>query len=101
MAIYDLDDEVIYSSAFALRSGETATATIQIDCVTGWRLSGEVVAGVTIEARHGSAGGWTDIETTPIDLSTWNGSRETFEIRFTAGTITSFSRKSFTLTVSR
>src|SRR6478672_3851398 len=101
MPIYDTDDNVIYSSEFALRSGEQATATIHIDCVSGFQLSGEAVADVTVEARHGSAGGYTDIETTPIDLGTWDGTSQTFEIRFTAGTITTPLTRAFQLRVSR
>jgi hypothetical protein len=72
----------------ALESGQNRVYTITIDCFTGHELSGEVVGDIAVEARHGIVGAYTDIETTPIDLSPYNGSTETFQIRVTAGTIT-------------
>ena len=101
MAIYDTDGHVIYSSALSLFSGNEATVTVQIDCVTGYSLYGEAVADIAVEARHGTSGGWTNIETTPLDLSAFDGSRETYQVRLTAATITAFTSRAFTLTVRR
>ncbi len=97
--IYDNSGEPILSAAFSMSSSEVKTATIQIDCVAGQYLRGESVAGLTVEAKHNAAGGWTNIETTPISLGTWDGNKETFQVRFTAPSVTEYSRKSFTLTV--
>lgn len=101
MPIYDTDDNVIYSSAFALRAGESTTATIQIDCESGWSLYGQSVADMTIEVSHDTDEDWTDLVTTPRDLSTWDGSKETFKLRFTAGSVATVTPHAFTLTVKR
>ena len=98
--IYDTDDNRILTAAVDLRSGETKTVTIQLDCLTGYQLSGEAVSDVTVEARH-SGDSFVDIETTPISLTPWNGTRETFEVRLTVGTITTPLTRAFTLSVGR
>lgn len=85
--------------ALALTSGANRVYTTTIDCYPGHQLSGEVVADVTVEARHGTIGAWTDIETTPIDLSPYSGTAQTFQFRITAGTITTHLIRTFRLRV--
>lgn len=90
-----IDNYIDESFSIVLYSGQTVTYTKQIQCYTGHTLSCEVVADLVVEARHGTSGAWTDIETTPIDLSTWNGSLETFQFRVTAGTVLQHFVRSF------
>lgn len=80
-AFYDTNGKKIPGAAISLSPSDTKTASVQIGCNTGYYLSGHAVADVIVEAKHSAAGGWTNIETTPIDLSTWNRSIETFQIR--------------------
>ena len=78
---YDTDGNRVEAGNISLDPSDTKTATVQIGCNTGYYLSGHAVADVIVEAKHSAAGGWTNIETTPIDLGTWNRSIETFQIR--------------------
>jgi hypothetical protein len=50
-------------------------------------LRSETVSDLTVEARLSGTSTWINIETTPIDLTTWNGSRQNFEIRLTADNV--------------
>lgn len=96
---------MIYSSdivndvlAVSLESTTNRVFTVTIDCYDGHYLTGEVVGDATIEAKH-SSGAYVDIETTSIDLSSWDGTQQTFLIRMTAGTITSHLTRAFRLRV--
>lgn len=81
--------------ATVLYSTGTVTREIEIDCFDGHEVSIVYPEGVTsvadaaIEFRQGASGGWTNIETTPFDLSPFAGTRSMFQIRQTAGAITS------------
>ena len=101
MPIKDTDGNIISGAAFVVRSTENEIGTFEIDCAAGWSLYGTVTSEMVVEARHGSSGGWTDIETTPIDLTPWDGSTETFQFRVTAPTVTVASTIAYTLTVRR
>jgi len=100
--IYDTDDNRILTAGFSVRSGEVKTVTIHIDCNTGYYLRCSDVDDLkmTVEARH-DGDAFVDIETTPISLTPWNGSREIFEIRVTAGVITTPTVRGFSLSVGR
>lgn len=98
--IFDTDGLPVYSAAVALGTGEQSTATVDVECRTGYSLRGTAVTGVTVEAKQEDAVSWTNIETTPIDLTPWAGTTERFLVRFTAGTVTSFDRVTFTLSVA-
>lgn len=84
--------------AVSLESTTNRVFTVTIDCYDGHYLTGEVVGDATIEAKH-SSGAYVDIETTSIDLSSWDGTQQTFLIRMTAGTITSHLTRAFRLRV--
>lgn len=98
--IVDTNNNSIDTLNIALNSGVNKVYTFQIDCFTGhFAYNGfkdsdgiyqtaPAIPDVTIELRHGTTGAYSDIENTPFDLSAWNGSRETFQLRITAGTIT-------------
>ena len=98
MAFYS-SDIINDTLAVALESTANRVFTVTIDCHSGHELSGEAVADATIEAKHSAAGGYTNIESSPIDLSTWAGTQQEFQIKMTAGTITSHLVRSFRLRV--
>ena len=98
--IYDSDGNRILSAEFDLAIGGDQTISLLIDCLSGWQLSGEAVADVTVTARHGSTGGYTNIETTPIALDAWDGTQQVFEIRAVRDNTTTGVRN-FNLTVAR
>ncbi len=94
-----INDSEIRAYQITLASTQSKIITRSIVCKDGYELSSETVSDLTVEARHGSSGGWTNIETGSLDLSTWAGSTENFEIRLTAGTVTSRILKNFKLIV--
>lgn len=69
-------------------SGSAVVVNVQIDCHDGYELSCDSVSNLTVEAKHSGDVGYTNIETTPIDLSSYAGSRETFNLRFTPSSTT-------------
>lgn len=97
--IYDLNDQPVYSASFALGPNGVQTAEIKVECAAGRYLRGTAVTGLAVEAKHEDALSWTDIETTPIDLATWDGDTEKFLVRFTAGSVTAYDRLQFSLSV--
>ncbi len=84
---------------FSIASGQQKVLPIQVPCQTGFFLRGDVVAGLTVEARKQGDVSWINIETTPIDLSADDGDTVTYELRLTAGTITVRSRIQLPVTV--
>lgn len=101
--IFDTINNRLISANFALVSAAVETLSIRIDCVTGYSLSlaSGADADLIIEAKQSAALTYTNIELTPIDLGTWNGTRQTFIIRITAPTVTGISRKNLNFKVSR
>lgn len=97
--IYDLDNNPISSHTFSIPSGDDPILEIRIDCVDGYSLFSDAVGNIAVEARKSGDVGWTNIETTPIDLSADNGTRHTFEVRLTAAVVTAITRRSFSLRV--
>lgn len=98
--ILDLDNHNLDTIAVALNSTAQRTFTFQIDCFTGhFAYNGVIdadgiyrqadpIPDAVIEFRVGTIEAYTDIETTPYDLSAFNGERKTCQLRITAGTIT-------------
>lgn len=103
--IYSTANNRLISANFALRSAAVELLTIKIDCLTGYSLS--LVSGadadLTIEAKNSgvAAAVYTNIGTTPIDLSVWNGTRQTFIVRLTPQTAAAASRKIVSFRVGR
>lgn len=97
--IFDTEGLPVFSAAVGLGPNGQKTTTVDVECKTGYSLKGTAVSGVTVEAKQEDAVSWTNIETTPIDLTPWVGTTERFLIRFTAGAVSSFDRVTFTLTV--
>ena len=98
--IYDLDGNRKLSSHIELEPSEVKTEDVLIDCLSGYQIAGHAVSSVTIECKH-SAGAYVDIETTPIDLTTWDGDQEQFTFRYTAGAHVAADKRQFHWTVGR
>jgi hypothetical protein len=99
--IYNSDGNQMLSSNLAMFSTEVKTDTITIDCKTGYFLSSSTVDNILVEAKKVGGGSWTNIETTPIDLSADNGTQQDYEIRLTAGTITTMITEAVIIRVAR
>jgi len=99
--IYDLDDNPINSFALSIPSGDDPVLQIKIDCVTGYEFFSDAVSLLAVEARHQGDVSWTNIETTPIDLTSLNGLREIFEVRLTADVVAAIQRRAFSLRVQK
>ena len=65
------------------KSGSAVVKEVDIRCLDGYELSCDSVSNLTVEAKHDADVGYTNIETTPIDVSAFAGSDETFQLRFT------------------
>ncbi len=98
--IYDTSNNRILAANVSVESAGVVLASIKVACNTGYQLAGVPVADVVCEAKH-SAGAYSNIETTPIDLGTWNGTTQTFNLRFTAASTSINLRRSLPLVVRR
>ncbi len=74
-----------FSGAF--EPSEQRTYSILVPCFVGTQISGNVVADFVVEARHGTGGSWTNIETDAIPLDAWDGTTQTFQVRVTAPSV--------------
>lgn len=99
--IYDHDDQPLVSVNAGIKSEEAIQFKIEIDCKAGYFMRATPVADLLVQARHhGTGGAFTDIESTPFDLTPWDGSQEEFDIRITAGVITEFDKRAFRIILS-
>jgi hypothetical protein len=98
--IFDTDDNRILSANVSVEQGEEVTGSFKVECNTGYQLSGVAVTDCTCEVKH-SAGAYVNIETTPIDLGTWDGTTQTFNFRFTADASAINKRRYLPVTVER
>lgn len=94
---WDLDDREIMQFRFPIESGATKTMQLKTDCESGKTLLCSSVPNLLVEGKHTSSGTWINLETTGIDLTTWDGTIETFDIRFTADNLSSYSLENFFL----
>lgn len=98
--IFDLDDNPISSFAMAIDSAGVATLQIRVECRTGYKLRCETVADLAVEAKRHVDSSYINLETTPIDLSAYDGSRQNFDVRLTASTVSVLTRENFKITVA-
>lgn len=99
--IYDLDNNPLSSFSMSIASGDDAVLQLQLDCLSGYEFFSLSVSNIAVEARKQGDVSWTNIETTPIDLSPYNGLREIFEVRLTADVVSAINRRSFALKVEQ
>lgn len=69
------------------KNGSAIVKEIEVRCYDGYELSSEVIGDLAVEAKHDLEVSYTNIETTPIDLSPFAGADETFQFRFTPGAV--------------
>lgn len=70
------------------KSGSAVVKEVEIRCLDGYELSCDSVSNLTVEAKHDSDVSYTDIEVSAIDVSSFAGSDETFQLRFTPSSTT-------------
>lgn len=78
--MYDLNDNPISTGQISVSGFGFGAFSVKADCRTGYVLRAEGDS-LTITARRLGDTPWTNIITGSIDLSAWNGTRETFEVR--------------------
>ena len=98
--IYDHDLKPLLSVTASIQSNEEKVFDIYIDCKAGYYLRASVTADLQVLGKHDGHGGFTNIETTGIDLTPFDGDQELFKIKVVAGTITTFDKRAFRLIVS-
>lgn len=86
--MFDSDNVFLNQYTGSIQAGATQTCLIRIDCLTGKTLMASVVSDLAVTARlYGSADAFTDLESTGLDLSPYNGTRQTFEVRIVAASV--------------
>lgn len=86
--MFDNSDVFLNQYTGSIYAGATQACVIRIDCSTGKTLMASVVSDLTITARlYGSADAFTDLESTGLDLSPYNGTRRSFEVRIVAASV--------------
>jgi hypothetical protein len=99
--IYDHDDRPLLSTTLSIASEEDLQFKIYIDCRAGFSLRATTVADITVLARpQGVSGAFTNIETTPLDLTPYAGTKKEISIKIEADAFTEYARRSFFLEVA-
>lgn len=88
----------IQSSA---KSDSVRELSIYVDCFNGYYLSSASLSGVLVEAKHKDSVSYSDISVSPIDLSSWNSTRQKFNIKISIGTFSVRTFKEVNLKVSK
>jgi hypothetical protein len=70
-----------------IKSGSAVTINRTVRCYDGYLLSCETVGDIAVTAKHNLEVSYTDIEATPIDVSSFAGTDQTFQFRFTPGSV--------------
>ena len=99
--IFDKNGQILTNGAVSIEAGSVTYLEIKIECRNNFSLLAAVTPDLLIEARaFNRESGWTNIETTPIDLSDYAGTLQIFEIRLTAGDVQDITELAFTLSVA-
>lgn len=85
--MYDLEDNPLANGSVSVESGATVELSVKIDCRTNYALRLKNTSTLIVEGKHLGAPTWTNLGTSEIDLSDWNGSRETFNIRISGADV--------------
>ena len=70
------------------KSGSAVVIERDITCFDGYEISLGSVSGLTVELKHDTDVSYTNIETTPYDVSAYAGTDQTFQFRFTPSSTT-------------
>ena len=84
MSIRDTNGDPIEMFSTSIQASSVQTYTVKIDCETDYELVADAVSDLTVEAKRTADASWVNIETTPIDLSAWDGTQQEFQIRVSA-----------------
>lgn len=85
--IYDSENNPINRFAYAQAKSTAKTMQILVDCKDGYRLFCDVTANVTVEGKLSTDVSYTNLESSFIDLSPYDGFRKTFDIRVTTANV--------------
>jgi hypothetical protein len=95
--IYDIDNNPLPSYLMNLAASGVFQFSIRVNCRTGLYLRSQSVSDLLVEGRKQGDISWINLETTGIDLSADNETRQTFEVRLTASAVTARAIKNFKL----
>jgi hypothetical protein len=99
--IYDHDNRPLLSTTMSIGSETDLQFKIYIDCRAGYFLRATSVDTLTVSGRpQGVSGPFTNLETSAIDLTPYNGTRKEFSIKVDSASFTTYGRRSFFLEVS-
>lgn len=93
--IYDINNNPLSSYLMNLAAFGVFQFFIRVNCRTGLYLRSEIVSDFVVEGRKQGDISWINLESTGIDLSADNGTRQTFEVRLTAESVSSRVTHSF------
>ena len=99
--IFDKNGQSLSNGNLTIEAGSVTVFEVKIECRNNFSLFAAVTPDMLIEARAlNGENGWTNIETTPINLSDYAGTLQIFEIRLTAGDVPDITDLAFTLSVA-
>ncbi|HEX8637667.1 MAG TPA: hypothetical protein VF692_06380 [Pyrinomonadaceae bacterium] len=84
--MYDLNDNPISTGQIAVSGFGFGAFSVKADCRSGYILRAEAES-LTITARRLGDEAWTNLITGSIDLSAFDGARETFEVRVSGSVV--------------
>lgn len=98
--IYDIEDNPIASYLTNLDASGIFQCKIRVNCRTGLSLASESVSDLLVEAKHEDDSSWVNLETTPIDLTAFDGTRQNFDVRLTAAAVSVRTTRNFRIYTS-
>lgn len=98
--LYDSNSQLLTAANLSIDANSVNTFQIKVECRNGYFLVASTVEDLVVRARPVGDASWIDIETTPIDLSFYDGTIQDFEVRLTGGNVSLMTNRSFILSVS-
>lgn len=83
--VFPTESDILGSQLF--KSGAAVVIEKTIRCFDGYEISLGVIANIAVELKHDDDVGYTNIETTPYDVSAFAGTDQVFQFRFTPGAV--------------
>lgn len=93
--IFDADNNPIAGFNLPLGPGDVYSFQIRVDCRSHRTLMADTVADLAVEGRVAGIGSYINLESVGIDLAPYAGNRKTFDIKITAGVVTSLVQRQF------
>ncbi len=98
--IFNPDGDPVSALHFEPYGNTNFTIVLTIRCRAGYELTSTAVTNVAVEGRVTGGGGFTNLETTPIDLTPYDGTDQDFDIKITSEAVTAARLRDFTLSVA-